>query len=373
MILVTSHGQVELDLAPNERIIDCLIRFQIPWAALSFYLRTPDSDEYKVFIGLEKKLSDLPNNAKLFAFYQRNIDPFLHRIGAIDVIKADEGAVTEFLYRAAEQRDSEKCLLKQLTPDECCSAVQESVHSMLRQYVEPNSSIIVGISGGGDSNALLYAMTTFRDFKLSIHPIILQGLPEWDAGTERAKALCDTYNLDLKIVDEISVRKAIGASETGAPFVDRFYKNFSDDDFEFVGTLLIGIVLRNEAKALGATYICKGANLEDLLAEALCLVANKKQLRPLPKISFDGVHLIYPLWQMPKKIIDGCFPKYSFTNYQERFPSFCEGRALFYQMAYQIVSYYPSIGEKMLLGFSAIGNAGGWSPIFDKNLGFHIF
>jgi RimJ/RimL family protein N-acetyltransferase len=49
---------------------------------------------------------------------------------------------------------------------------------------------------------------------------------------------------------------------------------------------------------------------------------------PFPRRVVDGVSIFYPLYRCPKRILDGCFPKYSLENYENRYPSHLHGRAL---------------------------------------------
>lgn len=72
-------------------------------------------------------------------------------------------------------------------------------------------------------------------------------------------------------------------------------------------------------------------------------------------------------------MIDGCFPKLSLTNYQERYPSFAPGRTLYYQMTYHIMSYFPQMAENMLRGSAALGDMlGGLDTEIDEETGMEI-
>ena len=76
---------------------------------------------------------------------------------------------------------------------------------------------------------------------------------------------------------------------------------------------------------------------------------------------------------VPKKIIDGCFPNYSIENYQERYPSFAPGRAIYYQMSYHILSNFPQMGELILQGSANFANQSEVTAHeFDEDFGFEI-
>src|SRR5205085_2744394 len=129
--------------------------------------------------------------------------------------------------------------LKKLTPEECRSVIADRVADTVGEHIPEGAELVVGVSGGGDSNALLYGLTSLRDHGLTIRPVILKGIPDWDQGVPRAQELCDSYGLELEIVDEQELQELLGITDTSVPLIDRFEREFKGDDFEFLGTLLI--------------------------------------------------------------------------------------------------------------------------------------
>jgi hypothetical protein len=95
-----------------------------------------------------------------------------------------------------------------------------------------------------------------------------------------------------------------------------------------------------------------------------------RKLLPIPARPIGDVTLVYPLWMTPKKIIDGCFPKYSFSNYEDRYPSYAEGRNAYYSMAYWIASAFPGLPEKILAWAAREGSAAGAAFPVDEVLGY---
>jgi hypothetical protein len=59
----------------------------------------------------------------------------------------------------------------------------------------------------------------------------------------------------------------------------------------------------------------------------------------------------------PKRIIDGCFPKYSLANYQGGYPCFSLGRNLYYSVVYAMQSQFPGYPEQLARGLSALAAA----------------
>lgn len=372
LTIVTTHGTFELDIREDERVLDTLSRNEIPWTAVALYHRDRLSGQFTLHPSLADTAADIPASVELFAFFQRNIDPLMHARQTIRVSPPGGGAeaVAEYLYRDMAAGKDDTLLLKQLSVEECRQAVHRSVHETLREHLGPDEGIVVGVSGGGDSNALLDALSSFSDYPIRIHPVIVQGPGEWNSGVPRARELCAQYGLELTVVSEEEAKRAIGATEGGLSITDRFAKVFPDDDFEFVGTLIIRRVLMRVAKEKGEKVISTGLNLEDLLGEVFALMGGQKPLLPLPARQIGEVKLLYPLWLVPKKIIDGCFPKYSFANYEDRYPSYAEGRTLYYNMAYWFTSMFPQMPERFLRWAARQGSEHPAEFPFDERLGF---
>jgi hypothetical protein len=75
---------------------------------------------------------------------------------------------------------------------------------------------------------------------------------------------------------------------------------------------------------------------------------------PFPRRTIDGITINYPLYQCPKKIIDGCYPKFSLENYEDRYPSILPGRAILYYMAQSMNTAIPGIEFDFLNGLQKL-------------------
>ena len=374
---ITSHGTFALSALDGERVYDLLHRHQIPWTAVATYLKKSGRSESFVFPSLHLPIDSLDADHVLSIIYQRNINPFEFAQPELLLSppKDLQQPVTEYVY--ADYLNGGNTIIRQLSVDECKDAVATQVHEMLSLTLPASSSpiqIVVGVSGGGDSNALLSAMATYRGEKHSVEvlPVIICGPGEWNSGVPRAKAICESFGLSLTIVSEDESAEILGVTDRETPLMDRFARAYPGEDYEAMGTLIIRLCLARVAKQHSARYICTGLNLEDLLAETLL-----RYLQIAPPIQFparpiDGLTLLYPLWLLPKKIIDGCYPKFAYDNYHERYPSHVRGRALCYQLAYHITSNFPGIGEKLLRSASMIAEHFPHQAVHDDELGFEI-
>ncbi len=374
--LFSTHGMFDLPHGDDDTVLDVLNSAQIAWASVALYVKEVGDSGFRLFPCLGTKMSEFGRNTLVAAFLQRNIDPtsYIHAHLKISDPADGNGAVAEYLYRDLSQR-SGNTILRRFSRAECIQVVEENVSSMLDQYFEKSGSgvakIVIGVSGGGDSNALISALEKYKsDKNIEIIPVIISGPGEWDAGISRAKDICDQLSLKLNVVSELETREILGATGEGPDLISRFGKQFPGEDYEFLGTLIIRRVLVHIAKLNNARHICTGINFEDLIAEYFAWNLRGGMPPELPVRKVDGVKLLFPLWKTPKKIIDGCYPKHSFANYEGRYPSFSPGRTLAYQLAYVLTSDFPGVGEKLLDSSAELSTRLGSPLVFDADLGF---
>jgi tRNA(Ile)-lysidine synthase TilS/MesJ len=372
--LVTTHGRQQLVSEGGERLFDLLSRHGVPWSAVSIYMIPSDGGAPVLCPCIDRRLDDFPEAQELLLYFNRNVNPFNFSLGRFSTVAA-EGAqeATEYFYQRMDNANSRsEAFLKKLSPEECKTIIADRVRECILDTVPPGTDLVVGVSGGGDSNAMLDALSRLGDHGLRIHPVIIMGIPDWDKGVPRAQALCERYGLDLKVMDEKEVRGLLGIAPDSMPLIDRFEREFKGDDFEFLGTLLVRLALIKRAKELGTQYICTGLNLEDVLCEAMFRVSSGMVPAAFPKRVIGEMNLIFPLWMCPKRIIDGCFPKYSLDNYDARYPCFSLGRNLYYSVVYAMQSQFPGYPEQLARGFSEIGSREPSDYVYNEQLGFHV-
>jgi tRNA(Ile)-lysidine synthase TilS/MesJ len=373
--IVTAHGRQPLKGAPDERLVDMLQRNGVPWSAVAAYVAPKGGGELKLSPSLDKRLQEFEDTEEILLYFNRNVNPFLFSLNNFKIVESDNSEVqaTDYFYQKFDNtRSSAEVFLKKLSPEECRLVIADRVAETIREQMPDGGKLVVGVSGGGDSNALLYGLSQLRASGLEVHPIIIKGIPDWDLGVPRAQALCENYGLDLTVVEEDDVKELLGISRGSASLIDRFEREFKGDDFEFVGTLLIRLALLQHAKRLGAEFICTGLNLEDVLCEAMFRVSSGLRPAGFPARRIGETTLLFPLWLCPKRIIDGCFPKYSLQNYDARYPCFSLGRNLYYSLVYAIQSQFPGYAEQLARGLSELSREAPVTYTFDEQLGFHV-
>ncbi|MEZ2604495.1 hypothetical protein [Kluyvera intermedia] len=371
--VVTAHGRQQLISNKDERLIDVLNHNNVPWSAVSIYQRNKDDETLHLCSGLEKRMSEF-NADELLLYFNRNVNPFKFSPENFRIVPAaqDELQSTEYIYQDLQNSDSSaQSYLKKLTPEECQSIIAQRVADTIKENLPEGAHLVVGVSGGGDSNAMLHGLSLIRDY-VHVHPVIIMGIPDWDKGVPRAKALCEKYQLDLKVFDETEVKSLLGIPSDGESLIDRFERHFVGDDFEFLGTLLIRLSLTRYARGLNTTFISTGLNLEDVLCENLYRVTTGLKPASSPARKIGDMTLVMPLWMCPKRIIDGCFPKYSLDNYEARYPCFSLGRNLYYSIIYTLQSSYPGFPEQMARGLSLLAEQNPVEYHLDEQLGFYV-
>lgn len=373
--LVSAHGKQRLSFNSNDRIIDILSRYNISWAGVNLYVRKEGKESLLLSTGLERQACEFAATDELHIVMTRNINPFPFQRLDLDVMPAFSNIEsTEFFFREphSETQQNPKLVLKKLSPEECIESVSANVHEVLDKVIPNGAKMVLGVSGGGDSNALLTALGRYQKKSIEIHGVIIKGIPEWDKGVPRAQALCDEHGIKLTVVDEDETRALLNIAKEKGPLVDVYERYFPGDDFEFLGTLMIRMALMKKAKAVGAEFFATGINLEDYMSECFFRLINGKTPLPAPVRPVGDMKLVYPLWMSPKKIIDGCYPKLSLENYNQRYPCYAFGRSLYYEMALQFTSSFPGGLERLAQKFGAWGQQDFTDFEFDQDLGFHV-
>jgi hypothetical protein len=372
--IVTAHGRQQLSWERGERLSDLLRRYGVPWSAVSTYVVQHSREEPVLRPCLDLVLSD-SDAAEILLYFNRNVNPFLFSLAQFKTIKGEEHhqEATEYFYQHLDnERSTADVYLKKLSPEECQSIIAERVAKTIEDTLPAASHLVVGVSGGGDSNALLYALSQLREYNTTVHPVIIKGIPDWDKGVPRARVLCESYGLDLTVLEEESVKGLLGIPLDSVGLIDRFEREFKGDDFEFLGTLLIRLALFHHAREIGTSFVCTGLNLEDLLCENLFRISTGLAPAGVPTRTIGDTTLVFPLWLCPKRILDGCFPKFSRENYDARYPCFSLGRNLYYSVVYSVQSQFPGFVEQWARGIAELSLKNPVTYTFDEELGFHV-
>jgi len=359
--IYSNHGIFKFLGRKEETLGSALKRSGIPLSAVTTYLVINQASKKKLsdsilnFISASQPLTEIiKGGGRIVVQLARNISLPSLLSGGKAFFRKVNNPVTEWIFPDKEKGVFYKTL-SELSSNDCFNIVAESVKEVLNNLPKNiPKRMVVGVSGGGDSNVLLSTLLKSGFVKKSdIFPVMMLGIPDWDRQKEQAKELCQNLGLKLEIVEAEQVAKIVSVSSLGE-LIKKFQKKFPDADLEFLGTFLLRRVLSYYAKLHKAKYVAIGANREDLVSEGLARIGKGLLPLPAPFRKIGPITFIYPMWKVPKKIGDGAFPRYSLVNYENRNPSYSEGRCLYYYIAYALSDICPGLDLTLLEGFSKI-------------------
>lgn len=370
IFFVTAHGRYLLNIFNDEQTLQEICWFnKIPIQNVSFYGK--NDEKSSIIIGKHEPLRKFKNQFEsIIVRPDRNIDYW----GVCQkevILRPCDSAVAEYTFPSESMQ---KLLHYEFSEEECKDYVLKKVSEFLTNEVviNPLSKIVLGISGGGDSNTLIEAfLNSGKILKSQIIAVMMLGIPDWDKGQSRARAICEKYNIELKFVNSETVNNLLGR-KNNSDWLEDFEKVFPDADLEVLGTLGVRLSLISIARQMNAQAIVTGLNLEDLLAECLFTTMQGRLPQPFPVRIVDGIPLWYPLFMIPKKVLDGCYPKFSLANYEDRYPSNMINRANVYYLAQMINSLIPGAEYDLLEGFKELAKKNTEKSFYDEKLGFSV-
>ena len=352
LIFRSAQGDRYLVAREADSIVDVCRRYGIPTTQVSTYLDR--GGELTLFVRPCQPLREYVGDAEVVILPNRNID-YDALLGGNDVVRERPGASTWIRTRETGPGTAEGFVTELLSPAEAKELVTAQVREALVISGTQDKPLVVGVSGGGDSNALLGALVKSGIVASeNLLPTMMLGIPDWDAGADRAQAVCEEHGLPLRFVSCEETAKILGFSDPRRDWVTAFEQAFPGDDLEVLGVYAVRRVLEAVALESGTKKIVIGSNLEDCLSDVLYYVCAGKVPFPKPCGPMGKVDILYPLWLTPKAVIDGAYPKYSLQNYEARFPSRMYGRAYFYYLAQMLVDAYPGAGQDIVRGASKL-------------------
>lgn len=358
LIFRSAHGDRELLGSRSDSIMDVCRRYGLPAGQVTTYF-SDDRGELGLFVKPRQPLGEYATSgSRIVVIPNRNID-YHGLLGGADIVRERSGASTWILTRQHDSRGGDGTFVTEtLTPGQARALVEAQVGEALDRAAVKDEPCVIGVSGGGDSNALLGAIVESRRIRPDhLHAVMMLGIPDWDKGVDRATEICARHGVRLRFVEESETARTLGFADPEGDWVTAFEHTFPGDDLEVLGVFGVRKVLRSVAQSVGARTVMVGTNLEDCLADALYSLCNGEVPFPQPKGAMGDIDIVCPLWLTPKSLVDGCFPEFSRRNYEARYPSRMRGRAYFYYLAQMLAEAYPGAGQHLLKGTGALSES----------------
>ncbi|MCL4278840.1 MAG: hypothetical protein KJZ60_04030, partial [Ignavibacteriaceae bacterium] len=261
-------------------------------------------------------------------------------------------------------------IIHELNPDSAKNLVKEKITDFIKKNSQ-SRTLIVGISGGGDSNTLAQGLKTLIGKQFIFFTIVFE--PIWPASAaERASKLCADHNLTHYVYNNKEIEELLKMKKSLSDFYNEYCEKFGSNTSHFFGTYLISIVARKLCKKYNANEYILGFNREDLLSDLLFSIMNGQKPLEFPVRKFGSTRLLMPLWDIPKIILDACYPKYSLSNYQERQDEQSTyQRNIIYYLAHSVEDVYPNLGLSLMEGVRKIF-VDKWPELFEES-NYNIF
>lgn len=314
-------------------------------------------DEHKEIILQCLRNTDLRQVLPQKTFYQRAEQP----ITTIHRLNLGEKECTETIHEINEH--------------EARKIVASKVEEFMTDYNHAKL-IIAGISGGGDSNILVRSLVNYinkndRAKELICFTLIFE--PLWPvSAAQRAAVLCGEHNIEHLIYRQKDIEEFLGMKGSLSDFFEEFSRSFGTNTSHFFGTYFISLIARKLSTKYQTNEYCLGFNREDVLAELLFSLMNGYKPLSFPVRQFGPIRLLMPLWEIPKIVLDACYPKYSLENYHERNDTTTFQRGIIYYLAHAVEDVYYNLGLSFMQGVSKL-LAGDWAKLHhDKEWDLYI-
>ena len=215
--------------------------------------------------------------------------------------------------------------------------------------------VVVGVSGGGDSNALIGALqAALRATGRQLVAYTLVCEPVWpEASADRAATLCRRHGVEHRVLGAPEIERLLDMRGTVPELHDAFLDRFGQDTAHFFATHMISLAGRAVCRELRTSEYCLGFNREDVLAEALFSVINGRPPLAFPVRCFGTIRVLMPVWEIPKLVLDACYPDFSKRNYEQRIPTTPQ-RGLIYFLAHAVEGVYSNLGLSLMAGLGRI-------------------
>ncbi|MFB8084848.1 hypothetical protein [Streptomyces sp. NPDC055992] len=249
---------------------------------------------------------------------------------------------------------------------------QEIVFSKICEFLTDHVAtppLVAGISGGGDSNTLVQGTRRYiAQHGLDPSQVVCFTLtmkPIWpESATDRAAALCAEAGFTHRVLHSDEIATLLEMSKGPDALWRELSSRYSPDLAHFFATFLINLAGRAICEETGSSRLMVGYNREDIAAELLFCLVNGRRPMPYPIRRTGGTDVLMPVWDVPKGMLDACYPRFSEENYSERVDSSAVRRSSIYYMAHGLDALVPSMSLSLMTGVKRLmDQLNGWEQL----------
>ncbi|GII85587.1 hypothetical protein Ssi03_35770 [Sphaerisporangium siamense] len=220
--------------------------------------------------------------------------------------------------------------------------------------------VVIGLSGGRDSVALLKLMERTRDRipHVPMTSVTITGLPDWEepATFAAARASAAELGIDQAIVTASDIERVF---KMRRPFVEAMNSVVSGENRHLnmvVGHQVLRRMLENHAVETGAQTVAFGFNGDDLVASMVTWIMSGYRMGGIPVREIGGMRYIFPLYRITKKelmlYLELVAPELNRQGAPGRFTTGPQDRSMAYAMADHLYGLWPGVDYYLFESFA---------------------
>ncbi|MDT0304326.1 hypothetical protein [Streptomonospora wellingtoniae] len=365
--LLFSAGARPLKPAPELTLAELLLANRLPPSLFQAY-EVPGDGSLKP-IPMTLTPGQVPQHHTVLLQCMRNTDIDALRPAEIETVRhADEPttALLDFHYADDGKSPQHRAHLVDDT------AMREIVFTKIADFLARHEipvPLVAGISGGGDSSSLVQGVVRYTaehgldPSAVTCFTLVMD--PLWpESAAQRARALCADAGFEHVVLHPEDTTALVGMSGSPRALWARFEQAYGADSSHFFGTFFVNLVGRALCAERAAGHLLVGYQREDVMAELLFLLMNGRRPLPFPRRRTGEVEVLMPVWDVPKSLLDACYPSVSESNYAERVDSTAVRRSSIYYLAHCLDALVPQMSLSLMSGIkSLMDETGGWQEL----------
>lgn len=336
---ITTNTTYQIEAKAGETILEMLRRSNIPLQSSLILSEDLKPVSVTQILGPDERIK---------AFSLRNPD-FKALLPQYDVVARDHMA-TEIIRPLTSPGE---LVIRQYTREEAIEHVYQAFATVIKHFVKtaklPHKPLLqVSLSAGGDSRILAECIQRYKrenedcDFYCVT---IANGFEDESDLLVNSAAIARQYELKHAIFDLKSAAQQLGYKKDLGEIIKDYSETHDKDELEVLGTYWIQEINKLVSADIKSDAFVFGYNQEDVIAEKLYGLILNRHMPSYPVRHMEGMTILAPLCQVPKKMLDSLDIPNSMRNYNIRVPSVSYLRSCLYFMAYHICEQYPAIAD----------------------------